>query len=389
MLLLDLTHTSHTPARTGIQRVSRALHQHLSGIARPVTRDPFLGAWRELETWERVGLQTSRGGSGQFRWPQRVKWRGRIQRALGKASKRQLSGATGLIEPEFFSSHVAGDFDHLFAQIRGPRVAVFHDALPLRLPELIPPATVARYPSYLKDLLRFDGIAANSEDSRAALVSYWQWLGLTDTPPVVAIPLGVDLPTQSSATPVPQPGSVPVVLTVGTLEGRKNHLALLNACDALWKQGLSFELHLIGHFDPITGQSAHDRIRALQAEGRPVRYDGSVADEALNAAYAGCAFTVVPSIAEGFGLPVIESLVRGKPCICSGQGALGEIAHGGGCVPLTEVNSPALAGAIGHLLRKPAAVSALGLAAARRSFTSWGQYATEITDWLRTLSRRN
>jgi glycosyltransferase involved in cell wall biosynthesis len=388
MLLLDLTHTSHTPARTGIQRVTRALHQHLHGIAEPVTRDPFLGGWRKLEKWELAGLQESQGAGGRFEWPQRVKWQGRIQRALGPTHKRALSGTfTGLIEAEFFSSNVARDFDKLFAHVTGPRVVVFHDALALKLPELVPAATVARFPAYMKELLLFDGIAANSVDSRDALVSYWKWLGLSDTPPVVAIPLGVDLPKNTSAG-IEKPGPSPVILTVSTLEGRKNHLSLLSACESLWQQGAKFELHLVGHFDPSTGQKAFDRIRALQAEGHPLRYDGPVTDEVINAAYERCTFTVLPSFAEGFGLPAIESLIRGKPCICSGNGALGEISQQGGCVPLPKVDAATLAAAIGRLLNHPAEIAALRTAALSRSFKSWAQYATEITDWLGTLPRR-
>ena len=47
-----------------------------------------------------------------------------------------------------------------------------------------------------------------------------------------------------------------------------------------------------------------------------------------------CHFTVYPSLAEGFGLPIIES---GKPCICSNLGAIGEISTKGGCL---TVDSP-------------------------------------------------
>ena len=68
---------------------------------------------------------------------------------------------------------MAAAWPALFAGISGPRVAVFHDAIGLKLPELTPPGTVRRLPGYLRELLQFDGIAANSADSAASLRDYF------------------------------------------------------------------------------------------------------------------------------------------------------------------------------------------------------------------------
>lgn len=390
MLLLDLSHTSHTPARTGIQRVARALHQHLGASAVPVTRDPFVGAWRPLERWELANLAGSRGGAKRgAHWPALAKWRGRLRRALGRTRLHALRGEfDGLIEPELFGPPVARDLARLFARVRGPRVALFLDAIALRYPELTPRGTVAYFPGYMQDLLQFDGIAAISEESRDSLLGYWRWLGLTDTPPVVALPLGVDLPTRLPTSPAVNPAAAPTVLCVGTLEGRKNHLALLEACEQLWSRGAAFTLHVIGHVNAETGGAALARLRALQAAGRPLRFDGPASDEAIVEAYAACAFTVYPSIAEGFGLPVIESLAHHKPCICLGRGALGEIARGGGCLALDTVDAAHLATAIARLLDDPAERAALAAVAAGRTFQTWADYTRELVAWLHSLPRR-
>ena len=71
---------------------------------------------------------------------------------------------------------------------------VFHDAIALRLPELTPSKTVARFPSYLQELLAFDGIAAVSEESLQSLHDYWDWLGVAERPLTKAIPLGITAP---------------------------------------------------------------------------------------------------------------------------------------------------------------------------------------------------
>lgn len=111
--------------------------------------------------------------------------RGHTRRLLGHQSPdAQLSalGSSGLLVPELFTPAIAAALPALFAATSGPRVAVFHDAIALKFPELTPAKTVARFPSYLRELLAFDGIAANSEDSRATLLSYWDWLGIPHHP---------------------------------------------------------------------------------------------------------------------------------------------------------------------------------------------------------------
>jgi glycosyltransferase involved in cell wall biosynthesis len=294
-----------------------------------------------------------------------------------------LPANRGLIVPEIFSPAVAAALPSLFAAAGGPRVAIFHDAIALRLPELTPAGTVARFPAYLQELLAFDGIAAVSADSRDALLDYWRWLGVKRTPPVRAIQLGVDAPAASA--PAPAPAGPPVVLCVGSIEGRKNHLALLDAAESLWASGLNFQLRLIGLAQPATGAAALARLGELRAAGRPVRHDGPVGDDAVAAAYAACAFTVYPSIAEGFGLPVLESLAHGKPCVCSARGALGEAAAGGGVVALPEVSSTAIAAAIARLLSDPSELAVLAAAARLRPRRTWWDHAADLSGWIGEL----
>jgi glycosyltransferase involved in cell wall biosynthesis len=387
MILFDATHTSHTQAQTGIQRVCRSLHAVLADrqAVAPICHDPYLGAWRPLTEKEQRQLRPGNPAarSRGARWPLHQKLTGHARRLFGK--KSALPTGTALICPELFSPAVGANLAELFAGIPGPRVAVFHDAIGLKLPALTPPGTVRRLPAYLRELLLFDGIAANSEDSAASLRDYWAWLGVTGAPPVQAIPLGLDECHLIGDIPT---GPVPRVLCVGTIEGRKNHLALLEACETLWTEGVRFELELVGLGRADTARAALARIAALQSAGRPLIYEGPADDDALQAAYRRCAFTVYPSLIEGFGLPVLESLQHGKPCICSGQGALGESARGGGCVTLAEVNASALQTAIRRLLQSPADLASLAGAARARKFKSWPDYASELTAWMATLPPR-
>ena len=406
-MLIDVSHTCHTRARTGVQRVVRSLLAALGDTATPITHDPHAATWRPLAAWERTNLAaTSAAAKRGAQWPLVARLRGRLSRfrksgsGLSALSSQLLSVPSlnsqlstlnylaPLLVPEIFSPTTAAALPALFAAVTGPRVALFHDAIALKLPNLTPVKTVARFPAYLHELLAFDGIAAVSDDSRDSLLAYWRWLGAKDTPPVETIPLGIEPPCSTPpATSAPAPA--PVVLCVASLEGRKNHLALLDACEALWQRGLRFELHLVGLAHPQTGAAALARVRALQSAGRSLRYDGPVSDAALEAAYARCTFTVYPSLLEGFGLPVLESLAHHKPCLCSAHGALGESARGGGTVTLDRVDAPSLAAALERLLTLPAELVRLAAEAQTRPLRTWRDYAADLTAWLRTLSQRN
>lgn len=388
MILFDATHTSHTRAQTGIQRVCRSLHAALA-VAKPVSaicHDPYLRAWRALNDRESSYLQPGRTttGSRGAKWPLHQKLAGHARRLLGP--RPALPAGTALVCPELFSPATGARLPELLAAVPGPRIAVFHDAIGLKFPELTPPGTVRRLPAYLRELLLFDGIAANSGDSAASLRDYWDWLGVRATPVVHAIPLGLD-PVPPGDRPATT-GTTPRILCVGTIEGRKNHLALLEACAKLWQEGAKFELQLLGLPRADTAGAALARIAALKAAGHPLLYDGPAGDDALHAAYRNCAFTVYPSLIEGFGLPVLESLQHGKPCVCSGRGALGESAQGGGCVPLERMDASTLAAALRRLLKEPAELAALSAAARGRGFRTWHDYARELGAWMETLPRR-
>lgn len=396
-LLLDLTHTSHTRARTGIQRVCRSLHTALAargdGVL-AICHDPHERAWRPLRAQERRNLTAGHDAPASARgarWPLHARLGGWLRRRAGVGPEFQIRDsdfAGGLVVPEIFSPETGRALPALLARVADRRVAIFHDAIVLRLPELSPPKSVGRFPAYLQELLCFDGIAAVSDDSRQALLDYWRWLGVASTPPVVTLPLGLNAPVPSPYGHTSAPVAAPVVLSIGSLEGRKNHLMLLDACEALWRRGLRFELRLIGMVHPQTGRAALRRVRTLQAAGRPLRYEGPASDTAVQAAYRACVFTVYPSLMEGFGLPVLESLSYGKPCVCSASGGRGESTRGGGCLALDRCDAPALAAAIERLLSDDERLDALTDAARARTFKPWPAYADELAGWMQTLPRR-
>lgn len=389
MLLLDLTHTSHTAARTGIQRQARGVFCALARQAETaaICFDPFASAWRPLDEREfLLACGTIPPPAGTRRgtaWPLDRKLRSWCNRLTGTTAAPPP--ATGLVCPEIFSPGVAARLPELFARVAGPRVAFFFDTIPLTHPELTPPRTVARFPAYLQELLAFDGIAANSRTTADSLLGYWRWLGVANPPPVTVLPLGVDLPAAPAGAPVPAGAALPQILCVGTIEGRKNHLALLGAAETLWAEGLRFELRLVGLPRPETAGAALREIGRLRAAGRPLRCDGVLDDDALAAAWRSCTFSVYPSMIEGFGLPVIESLAHGKPCLCAGTGATGELVPGGGVLGVQPADAAGFAAAMRRLLTDPAELARLAAEARQRPIPTWDGCARHLLDWIDTL----
>ena len=390
-LFLDLSHTSHTRARTGVQRVARSLRKALGEQALGVCFDPYERSWRPLSKAEELTLDSTAPATARgSRWSLAASLRGRMRRlrkknaALSALATKDGGGPDGVLVPEIFSPAVARALPQLFAASPGPRVALFHDAIALQHPEFTPRGTVARFPAYLQELLQFDGIAAVSEASRQSLLDYWSWLGVSRLPEVKAIPLGLDPP---AAAPAPAPAGEPTILCVGSIEARKNHVALLEACEALWARGLKFRLHLVGLAHAETGGPAVKRIAALKGAGRSLRYDGPADERALEESYGGASFTVYPSLAEGYGLPVAESLSRGLPCLCRFEGALGEIARGGGCIDLADAGPRAIAAAIEELLFSAGRLAALSEAARSRRFRTWPEYVDDLLPWMKSLGR--
>jgi len=390
-LILDLSHTSHTRARTGVQRVARALAAELGDQCAPVCFDPYQGLWRPLEDWEKENLESADPARGRgSHWPLGARIRGSLRKGRNDSPlltlpERHGSGPEGVLIPEIFSAEVGKALPFLFAATQGPRVALFHDAVALQYPEFTPRSTVARFPGYLRELLQFDGVAAVSETSRDALLDYWRWLGVARTPAVVAVTLGIEEPTAERSR-ADAAGS-PIVLCVSSIEGRKNHAALLDACEQLWASGSTFQLRLVGIVNRETGASALERIERLRVAGRPLRYEGPMKDGALEVAYAECSFTVYPSLAEGFGLPVVESLSRGKPCLCRMTGATGEAGRAGGCAGIGSGSPSEIASAMAALLGSPAELARLQREALGRRFKTWPEYASELLGWMQGLPR--
>jgi glycosyltransferase involved in cell wall biosynthesis len=170
---------------------------------------------------------------------------------------------------------------------------------------------------------------------------------------------------------------MPMVLCVGTHEPRKNHVALLHASELLWRQGVRFNLVLVGGRSWNDGRFTNE-LAIARASNRPVETIRTMSDTALWAAYRIARCMVFPSLNEGFGLPVAEALACGTPVVTSGYGSMAEIAAGGGAILVDPRDDRDIASGMRAVLTDDDVHQRLAAEARARPPRTWEQYASEV-----------
>jgi glycosyltransferase involved in cell wall biosynthesis len=171
-------------------------------------------------------------------------------------------------------------------------------------------------------------------------------------------------------------------LSLATVEPRKGLDVLLRA---LARPGAP-DLPLLVAGQPGWGDV--DVLRTAEELGLPrgqVRVMGRVSDEDLAVLLSAATALVVPSRAEGFGLPVIEGMTAGTPVVTSDAPALVEV--GGPATRTAPVgDAPALASVLAELVDDPALRAEMVVAGRRRAATfSWDAAAARLAQIYREL----
>lgn len=180
-------------------------------------------------------------------------------------------------------------------------------------------------------------------------------------------------------------GERPLVLSVSAKLAHKNLIRLIGAVASIPPAARPL-LVLPGY------HTTHER--ELQAHAArlgvagDVRFLGWVPAEELEGLYAAAACFVFPSLAEGFGLPVLEAMARGVPVACSARGALAEVA-GEAALLFDPESEPAIAGAIRRLIDDAPEAARLAEAGRRRAGAfSWRAAAAgTLAAYQRALSQ--
>ena len=220
-------------------------------------------------------------------------------------------------------------------------VTFIHDCIPLLYPEYCTDDVIQDYVSWFPEVLSgSDLIIANSVNTKRDVENTAQQMGLF-CPPIAAVPLNGSF-EQSTNRGTYSDAEMPVieklsslglfgqrtsdyVLFVSTVEPRKNHVAAFQAWSALLKKYGSKVPYLVcsglhGWHSNYT-MSVLDRNRMLASK---VIMTGPISDRLIDDLYTGALFTVYPSLYEGWGLPVSESISYGKVPLVADNSSLRE-----------------------------------------------------------------
>ncbi len=179
--------------------------------------------------------------------------------------------------------------------------------------------------------------------------------------------------------------SGPYVLYVGTLQPRKNVERLVVAfAEAKRAAGFPERLVLAGRM----GWLPEGILRALQEAGHQVTLAGYVPDEDLPGLYAGATAVVLPSLFEGFGMPLAEAMAAGTAVIGSTASSLPEVVGDAGLL-VDPANTQELTDALIWVCTHPVERAALvGRGRERAVRFSWEAAARATLEVLRQVGER-
>ncbi|GEM_PF-43980 len=317
-------------------------------------------------------------------------------RRIAPFKRLALEGYTRL-RAALFRRHATGYADHVLHSpnfvlmpFDGPGVATIHDLSWLRYPQYHPVERVRFLERHLPATL--DRAAALIVDSATVRDELETVLGV-DPRRVHVVPLGVDAifhPRRDDelAPVLVRHGLVPrgYLLVVATLEPRKNLIRLVQAYagrDARLRARLPLAVvGARGWLDDELGRA----LEPLERRGE-VRRLGYVPEDDLAALHAGAAGFALPSLYEGFGLPVLEAMASGVPVLTSAGGALAEVA-GDAALLVDPLDVDSIRTGLERLVgdvawREAAARRGLGLAAGY----AWSRCIEATLDVYRTALR--
>lgn len=339
-------HTTASPSRIGLaaRRLPPQFRLPLGVVARSAAA--AAGAARELGAASLAALRPgrlagSRVGGHQF-----------------ELDNTDITFAAGdwfvNIGASWVSHYDAAFVTWLHAQGVGFALLV-HDLIPALYPEWCTPALENNFDGWLYEVApNADLLFVNSQSTGRDLSSC---LGTAQKrlPPQKILPMGHTAPAETNA---PSLIDGPYVLTVGTLEGRKNHVGLLR----VWRRLLQTmpelavpQLVFAGKVGWLTKDLMQQLENCRWLDGK-IRLIEAPSESELASLYRHCAFTVFPSLYEGWGLPVTESLSYSRPVAASNRSAIPE-AGGDFCAYYDPENLHDMYEVIRGLIEQPERVA--------------------------------
>jgi glycosyltransferase involved in cell wall biosynthesis len=201
-----------------------------------------------------------------------------------------------------------------------------HDLSFVRVPEAASPNLKAYLDAVVpRSVRRADHVLADSQATKDDLIALYG----VQPDKITVLLSGVDPRFKRTSLSLTtrnkyQIGDRPYILSVGTVQPRKNYGRLIQALARLRADGLDLSLVIIGGKGWLT-DSIYDTLRQTRMKDF-VRFAGFVDEADLPALYSGAACFAFPSLYEGFGLPILEAMACGVPVVTSNTSSLPEVA---------------------------------------------------------------
>ena len=392
IVLVDVTNASLDPANPGVIRVVRRLCSELQYDDR---LELVFAAWSR-DRGEFIFLDETRRNFLQGYGGPRdglsllASWKGDVTPELLLSRIRSTrSQPPVLLLPEVMFDGQA-EARVKWAQLRGFKTAaILYDLIPIYHPELCDAVVCSGFPAYLKALA---GIDAVWSISGFTLSEFSRYLAGREEqlPPIHE---AIHLPGQFGEQPRNQDRELATVrngeiriLLVSTLEPRKNHRRFLQGYRMLRERRPEFGLRLVLIGNRYAGApEIAEEVEALARKDPSVEWLGTVSDERVAAEFKRSTFTVYPSLVEGYGLPILESLWMGRPCIAHDGGVMRELAIPGGCTTADMLEPTAIAKAMEQIISDRNLLQKLQAEARQRPITTWQDYANTVAQRLCAL----
>ena len=173
------------------------------------------------------------------------------------------------------------------------------------------------------------------------------------------------------------------ILVLCTIEARKNHIPLIRAIKLLNKvTNLECYLHLVGTTFPEWKYYVQQIQEELSDTDKVIMH-GRLSDSELDSIYQKIQLTCYPSISEGCGLPIIESVAKGIPCMYLPAGAMEEYATAG-CIPINTTDTYAIFLKLYELFSHPQRLFNLYQQLPIVNIYTWEQYVERLINHLRS-----
>lgn len=220
--------------------------------------------------------------------------------------------------------HTAQDLGILKQRIKFKLIYIIYDLIPVIEPQLFGGLLQNQYHEYLFEALTSTDLLLPISISTQKDIETYCSKYMIDPPKSSVIKLGYDLPSVDDYQPEWIEDNDKFIICVGTFEIRKNHISLYYAYREIIQRGETPpRLIIVGR----EGWYVSDLKMLLEQDPKVkglITVKDNINDSELSWLYGNCQYSIYPSVYEGWGLPISESLARGTPVLSSNASSMPE-----------------------------------------------------------------